>query len=375
MPQIIRLQIDGLRNLHSVSLKPSSRFNFIYGENGSGKTSILEAISLLGRGRSFRSQKTASLINHDQQDLVAFTELQQLNHNKLSLGFQKLRNTKTQIRINGQNAHSAAELANQLPLQIINADSFQLIEGSPQQRRRFLDWMVFHVKPEFIDYWRRLQRVIKQRNSLLRHDKITRLDLAPWDKEFVELSAGLDKLRQEVFEEFLAVAKSLTSTFSKTIADIDMSYLNGWPDNTHDYEQALENDFRRDLRHGYTHWGPQRADIRFTLSGKMAAEVLSRGQEKSLISSLHISQAKLYQEKRGMPCVFLIDDLMAELDYGNAEKLIGWLNTLGSQVFITGVLEEHFINLSEKQLLEDYALFHVKHGEVIQEKLEINIDY
>jgi len=301
--------------------------------------------------------------------MTTFGEIQGLGL-KCEVGLQKSRNGNALIRVNGVPVPSAAVLAKQLPLQILNADSFQLVEGSPLQRRRFLDWMVFHVKPHFIDPWRRLQRVIKQRNSLLRRDKITRSDLAPWDKEFAELSLVLHDLRQDVFNEFLVQAKGLIKDFSEEIASIDMLYLAGW--NTEErFEDILDEMFDKDVRDGYTHIGPHRADIKFLLESKPAVDVLSRGQEKSLIAALHIAQAKLYKEKTKNPCVFLVDDLMAELDDKNTTRVATWLDRLEGQAFVTGVSKEQLLAAWSVSTKEDsrtqnaeIKLFHVEQGEI-----------
>lgn len=367
MSYLSRIQISGLRNLLSVSLEPSASINLLYGENGSGKTSFLEALSLLGRGRSFRSHKTRSLICHHEPTLTTFGEIEGLGI-KCSVGLQKSRSGSTLIRVDGEAASSAAVLAQQLPLQILNADSFQLIEGSPLQRRRFLDWMVFHVKPGFIEPWRRLQRVIKQRNSLLRRDKISRSDLVPWDKELVDLSMVIHQMRLDVFDEFLTMSSHLVKDFSEQLASVELHYLAGW-DTEQVFEELIAETFDKDVRDGYTHLGPHRADLKFWVEGKPAADVLSRGQEKSLIAALHIAQAKLYRDKTENPCVFLVDDLMAELDDRNASRVAAWLNRLEGQVFVTGVSKEQLLaawlkDENKDQQESEIKLFHVKQGDI-----------
>ncbi len=363
-----RLQISHLRNLEQVSLTLSPKINLFYGENGSGKTSLLEALSLLGLGRSFRSHKIRSLINHNQQQLTIFADID-IGDSNAAVGIQKGRNGSTLIRINGETVPSAVLLAQKLPLQIIDANSFQLIEGSPLQRRRFLDWMVFHVKPEFIEPWRRLQRVIKQRNSLLKRDKIARLDLEPWDKEFVELAILIHRFRKSVFEEFHSLFGSFRNSFSKAIADVAITYHPGWNEE-HGFREVLEESFDRDKRDGYSHYGPQRAEIKFTVEGKPALDVLSRGQEKTLICGLHIAQAKLHQQKTDQKSVFLVDDLLAELDDQNAVRLINWLVELGGQVFVTGVSKDSLLKTwfqQQTSLDDDHLkvnLFHVEQGNI-----------
>jgi len=361
---ISRLTIKHLRNLDNVSLELSPKINFFYGDNGSGKTSILEAVSLLGLGRSFRSHKTRSLVNHQQDDLLVFSDITSSNMVTVPIGIQKYRDGRSIIRMSGESIYSATLLAKQLPLQLINSSSFQLIEGSPNQRRQFLDWMVFHVKPEFSSYWKALQKTLKQRNSLLRRDKIDYSDLLPWDIELCRLADEIDLYRNEVFERFKQEFKKITNEFSTSVnlEEIELDYLKGWGRES-TFSECLQEDFKRDRRDGYTHSGPQRADIKIRAKGKSAAEVLSRGQEKALICAMHIAQAYLYQIETGQKCVFLVDDLLAELDGEHSKELATWLTNLDGQVLVTGVSRKG-LQEAWKDKNTNFALFHVKQGGV-----------
>jgi len=169
----------------------------------------------------------------------------------------------------------------------------------------------------------------------------------------------------DVFEEFLVTSNELVRDFTEQLALIDLQYLAGW-DTEESLSKLIMEGFDKDTRDGYTHLGPHRADLKFRLAGKPAAEVLSRGQEKSLIAALHIAQAKLYKEKTENPCVFLVDDLMAELDDKNASQVVEWLNRLEGQVFVTGVSEEPLLDLWAKGQGQgvEIKLFHVKQGEI-----------
>jgi DNA replication and repair protein RecF len=358
---IKRLQINHLRNLQSVSIDPSAKINLFYGENGSGKTSILEAVSLLGLGRSFRSHKSRSLVNHQEAELTVFAQIQR-NQLLLPVGIQKRRNGSGVIRVSGETIQSAAVLAKQLPLLLINAQSFLLIEGSPIQRRQFLDWMAFHVKPDFSQLWKDLQKVLKQRNSLLRRDKIRYSELQPWDIELVRLSLLIDIAREDVFTDFKEQFLLLEAEFDEVQLNIEIEYICGW-DKEQGFQAQLQDMFERDKRDGYTHNGPQRADIKILAKQKPAVEVLSRGQEKALICAMTIAQAQVYQRRMERDCLFLIDDLLAELDGRHAQKLAAWLTKLNGQVFVTGVSRESLVSAWENED-SDIVTFHVEHGKL-----------
>jgi len=144
-----RIMVTAVRNLHPVTLLPSPRINILYGAHGSGKTSVLEAVHLLGLARSFRSTRLNPVIQYEQSACTVFGEVELTEGGTCKLGVSRERQGEFTIRIDGQNARSAAQLAELLPLQLINPDSFRLLEGAPKIRRQFLDWGVFHVEPRF----------------------------------------------------------------------------------------------------------------------------------------------------------------------------------------------------------------------------------
>ena len=163
---MIRLfRATNFRCLEKAELALGPRFNLISGANASGKTSLLEALAYLGRGKSFRGASTASLIRHDQEDFVLFGEVER-SQGKTSVGVRNSRDG-LEIRVGGESVSGAAALAEVLPLQVIDPEVHSLIAGGPEQRRRFLDWVAFHVEQEHLMKWRRFRRALKQRNAAL----------------------------------------------------------------------------------------------------------------------------------------------------------------------------------------------------------------
>lgn len=364
-----RLFIQNLRNLNSVDIQPSDRVNLIYGENGSGKTSILEAINVLALGRSFRSHKHKPLIKNDQDAFTVFGKVLADDAAEVPIGINRKMDGTASFKANGDIVASAAVLASYLPVQVINSDTFMLLEGSPKVRRQFIDWLVFHVEPKFFNVWKDCQRCLKHRNSLLRRDRIDPFELATWDQELVQLTEQIHQFRSDCMEQFKATFYELLKEFI-SVDGIAISYYRGW-DKDKSYRDVLQTGIDRDCQQGYTHIGTHRADLRITVNGQNAAEVLSRGQQKLLVCALKIAQGLVFSRISGRKTIYLVDDLPAELDEKHRNLLAHWLDTMATQVFITGVEQETLVSTWRNRPGLETKLFHVEQG-VVTEASEIS---
>ncbi|MCE3252608.1 MAG: replication/repair protein RecF [Cellvibrio sp.] len=345
-------------------MAPSLQVNLIYGENGSGKTSILEAINLLALGRSFRSHKHKPLINHQQQSFTVFGRVHADDGSEVPIGISRHLDGDASFKANGVMVPSAADLAAYLPVQVINSDTFLLLEGSPKVRRQFIDWLVFHVEPNFFPAWKAIQRCLKHRNSLLRRDRINPSELAPWDKELVDLTDTIHEFRCQCMVRFNETFAELLKEFIN-IDNIALSYYRGW-DKEKLYSVVLTDSLERDKRQGYTQSGSHRADLKITVNGLDAAEVLSRGQQKLLVCALKIAQGYVFTRITGRKSIYLVDDLPAELDEKHRALLVHWLDTMGTQVFITGVERETLLSSWCDKTEITPKMFHVEQGRVTE---------
>jgi|LNFM01.1.fsa_nt_gb DNA replication and repair protein RecF len=357
-----RVSVTGVRNLQPVTLSPSPRINILHGANGSGKTSVLEALHLLGLARSFRSVRLAPVIQYEQPACTVFGQVQLSDGRQSNLGISRERSGEFVIRIDGQNARSASQLAETLPLQLINPDSFRLLEGAPKVRRQFLDWGVFHVEPRFLPAWQRLQKALRQRNSWLRHGTLDGAAQAAWDRELCLASDEIDDYRR-------AYIKALKPVFEQTLGELveleglTLSYYRGW-DKDRSLSEVLSASIVRDQQIGHTQSGPQRADLRLRLGSHNAADILSRGQQKLVVCALRIAQGHLVDQAKRGQCVYLVDDLPSELDEQHRGALCRLLEDLHCQVFITCV--DHELLREGWRTDTPVAMFHVEHGCITQ---------
>lgn len=358
-----RISVTGVRNLQPVTLSLSPRINILYGDNGSGKTSLLEAIYLLGLARSFRSTRLNPVISHELSACTVFGVVETSSQQSSALGISRDRSGEVRIRIDGRNVRSASELAETLPLQLINPDSFRLLEGAPKLRRQFMDWGVFHVEPRFLGAWQRLQQALRQRNSWLRHGTLDGASQAAWTRELVTASDEIDGFRRAYIQALKPVFETTLGALSD-VQGLQLSYYRGW-DKDRSLDQVLDASIERDRLLGHTQAGPQRADLRLRVQGHNAVDVLSRGQQKLVVCALRIAQGHLVSEARRGQCIYLVDDLPSELDEDHRRALCELLDLLNCQVFITCV-DSDVLRAGWREGTP-VSMFHVEHGVITQD--------
>jgi DNA replication and repair protein RecF len=358
--QLARLKASYFRNLAELDLEFSPGFNFIYGPNGSGKSSLLEAIYFLSLGRSYRSSLASRAIQYDANGFNLFSVI--LGQSTTSLGLEKTRRGKTKIKI-GNNNDSVAELAKLLPLQLINPNSYYLLSGGPRARRQFIDWGVFHVEPQFFQIWQRFQQVLKQRNAALQQ-QVPMNQIKIWELELINSSYEITALREKYLQQLTPLVAELMAKLL-TLQGLSIDFYQGW-DNRFSFDSILTTSFARDCKLGYTQFGPQRADLLIKLNGNPVHEVLSRGEQKLLICALQLAQGLLLKKRTEKTCIYLFDDLFAELDPARQNMLMQLLHSLEAQVFITAI-EESLINGLKNNV--QGKTFRVEQGNILAKDL------
>lgn len=352
-----RFELVGMRNLDTVRLELDARVNVLEGPNGSGKTSFLEGIHLLGRGCSFRSRRSEDFIAHDQDEVRAFGLVVEPDGSQTRLGVGRCRGGGSELRLNGAKVDSGGELARVLPLVMLTPESLKLVWGGPGERRRFLDWGVFHVEHASLWLWQRYSRGLKQRNSALRAG-VAPHRVQAWDEDLASAGTLLDSLRRSYLER---VGERIRH-YAKVLGlgkEVELHYAPGWGGHQ-SLLSALHSSLCRDSRAGATQVGPHRADLLLSCEGTKAQPMLSRGEQKVVVAAMLLAQAACLKGARGEAPVVLLDDLAAELDLTHRGVLLDAMRSLGSQMFVTGTV------LSEALPARDYtaSVFHVEQGVV-----------
>lgn len=389
-----RLIIQNFRNINHADLSFSSNLNLFIGKNGSGKTSLLEAIYTLGHGRAFRTALTQRVIQNEAEKFTLFGSVQQgyqpivaldteqsaettefnedkntLNCNtsllasskrnitKVNIGLQKDRAGNAKVKIDGNEGKKIADLAQCLPIQLITPEGFSLIDGGPKYRRAYLDWGAFHFFSPFFHQWHKCKRLLKQRNAALRQVRNYK-ELEIWDNELSPIATELSEMRQLYSGKLISYLNTLSQQFLPQFA-LSFQFYPGWNQN---YELAalLVKQFERDRLLGYSTLGPQKADFRITVEGHAAENVLSRGQLKLLMCALKLAQGALFSESTSRACTYLIDDFSSELDESRKVLLADCLQKQSAQLFITA-LESSSVDLFRKGH-SDQRIFTVTEG-------------
>ena len=357
---LTQLDISQVRNLHNVKIKPGKRCSYIYGDNASGKTSILEAIYLLSVARSFRTTHIKHVISHDQPYLQVFARIENIHTDNIALGLERSAH-KTRIRINGADVKQVSELSSLLPVQIINPDVHKLLEQGPKYRRQFLDWGVFHVEHNFLQAWQQYYRVLKQRNAALRQ-KQDKKTIKLWDEQLIQFAKTLTLSRETYLTGFLPIFNQYVDKLMGL--SVDIKYQRGWKaDKT--FTESLADTFDKDIFKGFTSLGPHRGDLEISHKEILVQNSFSRGQQKLLVCAMRLAQITHLKQVSNQQSVLLVDDLAAELDIQHRQNLIELLVDTQAQLFVTATEKDSFILPPEIES----KMFHVEHGvlkEVVQ---------
>jgi DNA replication and repair protein RecF len=247
---------------------------------------------------------------------------------------------------------SFAELTEAFPVQVIEPGIHKLVEEGANHRRRWMDWAVFHVEPQFVEHWVRYTRAVKQRNAALRSDAS---QAASWDPELARLGELISAARRRLMTTLVPHWREVVSTL--TGLEVDLHYHQGWSQE-HTLLEALGASRSRDEARELTHAGPHRADVAIRLGGRVAREVLSRGQQKLVAVAMTLAQIRLLQEATQLTPTLILDDPAAELDSAHLQLFIEQVTRLRCQLVVTS------LHADSRLFGAPESTFHMEQGRV-----------
>jgi len=363
---VTKLITQNFRNLDSLSIDFHPQLNFFVGDNGSGKSSLLEAMFFLGHGKSFRTSKVDSLACHNSKNFVV--SIKDSNDRQLGLS-RDINSGLTTIKIDGQRYSRLSVLAKNIAIQIVTPESFKLFFGGPKERRRFIDLGMFHVKHDFSTLWKSFNRVLKQRNACIRlGDRTSRVNnksmLSYWTEQFCKLSIEVSILRANYVSEIISELNYWLAILLPSLdGRVTVQYIQGWSQKKSLIDILAANQ-EREISFGYSLYGAHKFDVKFLLDNKAIETQLSRGQQKLFLLALTFAQACFIARVKLVKPILLIDDIGAELDINSRTALSKAIEKLDCQVIITAIestVLQPFLGVCNER---KHSMFHVKHGKV-----------
>ena len=358
------LEFINYRNLSDNRIEPAEKVNVIYGNNAQGKTNLLEAVWLFSGGHSFRGAKDSELITFGKNKARLYLEFfSGKRDQKAEILYQS---SKKEVIINNVKKSSAAFLSQHFSAVVFSPEHLTLIKNGPSLRRKFIDGSICQQDLRYAVRLNKYNQTLQQRNALLKEinkHKELKDTLEIWDDVLIDLGADIILKRLEFLEKLKVSAKELHKGISSGSEELEIKYCSSAIKSEEKLSKCdiiclLQKEFKRvrkeDIYLGVTNAGPHRDDLDFFINSKSARRFGSQGQQRSIVLSLKLSEARLMSEAFEEPPVVLLDDVMSELDTKRQDFLLK--NTEDNQVFIT------CCEPIESERLKNAKLFEVKGG-------------
>lgn len=333
---IQEIELMYFRNHDRVKFDFSPGVNIIWGENGSGKTAIVEAIHLLSMGRSFRTHKRKDLLQYGREN---FQIKGQFSNDKKTdcIRINQLADGKRKILINDVTIDGIKEMIGKHPVVILSPEEQNITKGSPQERRQYFDKIMSVVSSEYLEKLIRYQNILKQRNASLQLCKERRTDtveVEAWEEPLGTAAIELWKLRVEMFDGLVKSYEQAVNDFGEKDVSLNVKYVKPNYASKEEFIKQLKTLRNKDIINAGTSEGPHRDRYLYSLNSKDLRSYASQGEHKLALILIKLAELYFMKERQDASPVFLLDDLLAKLDTKRAEKVIALL-TKAAQTIIT----------------------------------------
>jgi DNA replication and repair protein RecF len=368
--EIRSLELHNFRNYRRAALTFKERLNFFVGKNASGKTSLLEAIAYISLGRSFRGVNDLDLILQGERHFFIRCDLvdRMDRTTRFEIGVESAPVTRKKIKQDGLVLKRTSQMLGSLICVLFIPEDLILVQGGHQERRAFIDYVLGLVDNEYLTSLLNFQRVLKQRNELLKRIQENRArldDLKPWDDIFIQHAVAVQSKRKDFLLKFEPFAVRSVEQISG-LKDFIRLRLELSPEGSDEegLRQCLQKRRLEEVRAGHSLFGPHRDRLYFLdSSGEEIGRRFSQGQKRTLAISLKVAQFYYLKEKIGQPPVLLVDDVLQELDIDRRRAFLEVLHDCGQAFFTTPDFE------IDRALFEGFPssqIFHVSNGTAVE---------
>lgn len=355
-----RAQLASFRNIESALIAPSPRLNLIWGDNGQGKTSVLEALYAVATTRSFRTDKLAQAVKTGQpQARVTATVREGDFVRELGLK-QGLRGRE--VSLDGKRPKTLVSYAVRTPVVVFHPRDLELVTGAASERRRLLDRLILYADPQGAEAARRYAEALKERQRLLETRGVSAAELGDFERVAAEHGARFARARREATERLLPELSAAFASVTPSELALDARYLPGGSQNAEEFLTELRARRPEDYRRGRASFGPQKDELGLEVDGRPARSDASQGQQRLLSLSLKLAELRCIERTRRAHPVLLLDDVSSELDAHRTESVLALLQASQGQIFVTTTRPELFAQSVFAP--SDRADFRVENGRV-----------
>lgn len=354
--RLAELTLKNFRNYSKLEFRPHSGFNYIFGDNGSGKTNLLEAIYYLSHLRSFRRISREKMVSHGSQGMYAsgvFIEDGSAKETRLEAAFQ---GRDRKYKQDGRELRGLMPYLDSSHVIVFFPETPHVIKEGPGARRRFFDRAIAAVEPQHIEDSRMYMKLLSERNHLLRNGGESAM-IQVWQERLIEMAARIIVRRKKYIHSLKNRLNHLENLFGETRESrVSVAYeTGGLPRGDEEAERDIREGLqataqrlaKEEVARRTTLWGPQLDDFHLSWDGRRAKDVASQGEQRLITILLVSANAEEYKIRRKEAPVVLLDDLGSELDAGRKKRVLLFLGSLGAQTFITSTEEPR---LSENEI-------------------------
>jgi DNA replication and repair protein RecF len=366
--KIQKIKLVNFRNYENQELLLGERTNILYGKNGYGKTNILEGIVLCSIGKSFRNAKDKNMLMSTKDSYKITIEFISNEREQEIVFFYKENNRE--ININGIKVRKIGELIGNIPAVIFSPEDLKIVKGSPIERRRFLDILICQINNKYFYELQKYNKIVTNRNILLKEinkREINNYEMETWNEALIETGSRIIRERVKYINKISEKAIEYQKYLSDEKEKLSIEYINVNSDKQYEEIENLEmylmkqlnENKKREIKYGATLIGPQRDDLKISLSGLEIKKYGSQGQQRTAVLALKLSELDILKEELDEKPILLLDDVMSELDIERRVRLSELIKDIQVVITTTDI---------EKNKSKDIKYVKINNG-LIQNKL------